>query len=52
LFAVVQDPNRVANPIQLQSLDQHLFAIASVGLEAEESSLIRGNTLTVAVPDL
>mgnify|MGYP001120895444 CR=1 FL=1 len=52
LFAVVQDPNRVANPIQLQSLDQHLFAIASVGLEAEESSLIRGNNLTVAVPDL
>jgi hypothetical protein len=52
LFKVVQDPNRVANPIQLQSLDQHIFAIASVGLEAEEGSFIRGNTLTVTVPDL
>ncbi|MBA2227686.1 MAG: hypothetical protein WHU94_10065 [Thermogemmata sp.] len=52
LFAVVQDPDLVGNPIQLLSLDQHLFAVASVGLETEPTSFIHGNTLTVVVPDL
>lgn len=52
LFAVVQNPDLVGNPIQLLSLDQHLFAVASVGLETEPTSFIRGNTLTVVVPNL
>ncbi len=52
LFAVVQNPDDVGNPIQLLSLDQHLFAVASVGLETEPTSFIRGNTLTVVAPDL
>jgi hypothetical protein len=52
LFTVVQNPDDVGNPIQLLSLDQHLFAVASVGLETETTSFIRGNTLTVVAPDL
>jgi hypothetical protein len=52
LFSVVQNPDVVGNPIQLLSLDQHLFAVASVGLETESTSFIRGNTLTVVAPDL
>lgn len=52
LFDIVRDRKKVANPIDVRSLDQHLFAIASVGLEPEIGPVIRGNALYDRVPDL